>query len=62
MSRTCQNCAHGQVAKDNEKFIECHFHAPQCVHGVGTGYENGKWPMMDYDEWCEDFSLHARRR
>jgi len=55
MSKTCQNCRHGQVCKEDETRIECHFHAPQKLHGVGAGYEERMWPLMDYADWCAKF-------
>ena len=61
MSRTCQNCVYGQVSKKDKTKIECHFYAPQKVHGVGTGYDADMWPLMNYTDWCASFYNNRRK-
>ncbi len=35
---------------------ECHRNAPQRIHGVGTGSDNQKWPCVNDDDWCGEFT------
>lgn len=52
MSKTCQNCAYGQVSREDKKKIECHYYAPRILHGSGAGWSDTKWPLMNYADWC----------
>jgi len=38
-----------------EQQVECHRYAPQKLHGVGTGYEKDKWPVLEAGDFCGDF-------
>ena len=55
----CGNCFFERPGfRDGDPVFECHRNAPQKTHGVGTGYEEHRWPEVEYDKWCGE---HRRK-
>ncbi len=38
-----------------EELFECRRYAPQRTHGVGTGENNQKFPVMLTEDWCGEY-------
>jgi hypothetical protein len=53
----CNNCrfCHVELTGDITVSIQCRRYAPRKLHGVGTGYESDRWPVIAPDDWCGEF-------
>lgn len=55
----CMNCIYSEWLDGQEGHLDskmfCHRYAPQKIHGIGTGCDVDKWPLMGMKDWCGDF-------
>ncbi len=65
MKRCCFNCDFSEWLDGPEFHLDskmhCRFHAPQRVHGIGTGCTESMWPVMTMKDWCGDFIKRTDR-
>ena len=52
--RKCHECFWANYIPARIKF-ECHFNAPSCIHGVGTGESGIMWPIVSPGDFCSMF-------
>lgn len=52
--RQCHECFWAKFLDDRVKF-ECHYNAPICVHGSGTGSTEQLWAIVNPDDFCSKF-------
>ena len=55
-NETCEVCWHHESISGNDRQVECRFHAPQCLHGSGTGWSDQKWSIVHKSDWCSKHS------
>ena len=54
--RKCNECYWAKDLKNAYKeLFECHYNAPICLHGVGAGYEETIWSIVNPDDFCSKF-------
>ena len=53
----CQTCEYFFVGgSDTIPILECRRYAPRMVCGTGTGFKDWKWPNVNHDEFCGEWS------
>jgi hypothetical protein len=56
MDENCNSCYYSRVGiRDGHNVLECRFNAPKWNSGVGTGREDGLFPMVTDEVWCKEY-------
>lgn len=67
--KTCKECrfchieeVHTGIAGGGmrEEF-QCRRHAPQIIHGSGTGWSDRLFPEVQHDTWCGEYEEESKR-
>lgn len=50
----CKTC---KFFDEVNNFGYCRRYAPRHLSGVGTGFEENKWPEVQPDDWCGEYQF-----
>lgn len=55
-NKSCLNCRFFDKDTQYEQEVTvCKRYAPRRIHGVGTGSEEKRFPIVSSDEWCGEW-------